>query len=38
MELEDKNVLAQLLRDGVLKYNPSTGGYYLDNNFLQQYV
>lgn len=38
MELEDKNVLAQLLKDGVLRYNPNTGGYYLDNNFLQQYV
>lgn len=38
MELEDKNVLAQLIKDGVLRYNPNTGGYYLDNNFLQQYV
>lgn len=38
MELEDKNVLAQLLIDGVLKHNPNNGRYYIDNNFLQQYV
>ena len=38
MELEDKNVIAQLIASGALKYNKKTGAYYLDNGFLQQYV
>lgn len=38
MELEDKNVLAQLIASGALRYDENTGAYYLDNGFLQQYV
>ena len=38
MELEDKNVLAQLIASGALRYDKKTGAYYLDNSFLQQYV
>lgn len=37
IESEDKSVIEQLLKDGVLRYNPKTGGYYLDNNFIGQY-
>lgn len=38
MELEDKNVLAKLIASGALRYDKNTGAYYLDNDFLQQYV